>query len=352
MRSASTWFLLLLFPVSSFCQKEFFRSTQSLDSSRLANFYSSVSIHDGILLFLANDYTMYAYDRSSAQQKWAVYTGYKTNQAPCVSGKKLFTGIYEDRSEIAAMFDVETGTRVRTLPFGTLGSTPLIKDGVLFATALYDGGCLLAYDIARDSVLWHRFLAHGFSEQPYFFGNYIHANAESNNWVKVTYDGKLMDTTCAVKADIFVSDIPCISNFYALTHDRYEIRGKVADKILGVDHDGIVPTSRSANHTFILKDGKLTVIGNALKILQQVEVSTLLTNQPGEFVQPATIVAADDVKVNLLYADQYIIYDHKKKRVKKIIDLTAWKPHQVIIDKNRLWLVSRSNGLLYGLAMD
>ena len=65
------------------------------------------------------------------------------------------------------MLEPATGTLLKTLPVSTIETQPFLKNDILYFTGLYDGGCLIAYDMKTDSVLWKRFLAHGYSKTPY-----------------------------------------------------------------------------------------------------------------------------------------------------------------------------------------
>lgn len=155
---------------------------------------------------------------------------------------------------------------------------PLIKNGLLYGTAIYEAGCLFGYDTKADSMLWWKFIAHGISKQPYFFNDYIQANAEGNNWFTIIYKGQLTDTTCKVKADAFVENIPCMKRFGSLTHDAIEIDDSFSEKIFKGEERTITQKETLINdkHTFILRDEKLFVIGNKRKILKRIDFSELL----------------------------------------------------------------------------
>ena len=230
-----TSIILLCITISGYSQKEFFRSQQVFTKEQMSNFYSSVTIHNGLVIFNANDYHLYAYNKKDGSLKWSVETNYKSSIPVFVQDSIIYAGISKKEVHQAAQFDIGNGKLIKELPFGPLATKPLIKNGMLYGTAIYNFGCILAYDLKKDTVAWSRFIAHGFSRQPYYFENKIMANAEANNWVELSYDGFLLDTICAVKASIFVENIPCVKKFTALTHDGLEIKGKLSEEIFGTD---------------------------------------------------------------------------------------------------------------------
>ena len=228
----------------------------------------------------------------------------------------------------------------------------MLKDGVLFGTAIYEGGCLFAYDTRKDTVLWWRFLAHGVSHQPDFFEDEIRANAEANNWVRVNYNGQLLDTTCKEKADIFVRDIPCILNYSALTHDRQEINGKFASAIYGKDEPEVEPKLlTTSTNSFILHNGMLSIIANKRKIKNTVDLNSLSDSITGNEWGLNQLLQANDKQVSLIHQERFIIYDFKTKKLVKLLDLTNWEPYSALINENKLWLISKKDGLLYGLQL-
>lgn len=335
--------------VTANSQQVFFKSQQTFTSDQLSRFYSSVTIEDDLVLFTALDYNLYAYNKKDGRLKWTCETSYKSNMIPFVSGKKIFASDFINNQERTVEIDIATGKILKTLPFGPLATRPFIKDGVLFGTAIYDAGCIIAYDLVKDTVLWSRFLAHGYSRQPYYFEKTIHANAESDNWVELNYQGQLMDTTCATKADVYIENIPCVEKHHGLTHDRKEIKGKVAEKIFGKGFSAEPEILTTAKNTFILQDGILSILGDRLKIKQSVEITSLSDSITSD-QYGAIILKADDEIISLFYNHHLIRYNYKEKKVINIANLFAWQPHRMLIDEDKLWLISGTDGLLYGLS--
>ena len=341
--------LLLFFTTAGYSQKEFFRSQQVFTEEQMSNFYSSVTIHDGLVIFNANDYHLYAYNKKDGSLKWSVETNYKSTIPVFVQDGIIYAGISKKEVHQAAQFSLTDGKLIKVLPFGPLATKPFIKNGVLYSTAIYNYGCIVAYDLQKDTVAWSRFIAHGYSRQPYYFENVIWANAEANNWVALSYDGVLLDTTCAVKASLFVEDIPCVKKFTALTHDGLKIKGKLSDKILGTDFYDLPEIITTDNFTVILNEDKLSIISKKLKLEQRVDLSSL-AEELGDN-RNNKLLKADDENIWILCDDNLIQYNHKIKKLVRLTNLTIWQPNSVLLDDKNIWLISSKDGLLYGLSL-
>jgi len=342
--------ILLLITTTGYSQKEFFRSQQAFTNDQMTGFASSITINKELILFNANDYHLYAYNKNNGSLQWSYQTNFKSATPVFVQDSIVYAGIYTDKKEQSAQFDLATGKFIKALPFGPLKTKPFIKNGVLYSTAIHNYGCIIAYDLKKDTVMWSRFIAHGYSNQPYYQQNKIMANAEGSNWVALGYDGVLLDTTCAVKPDFFVEGIPCVKTLAAISHDGLEIKGKLSEKIFGnnfFERPDIITTK---NLTVILYENKLSILARKLKIKQQVLVDTL----PGdEFTgnDIAKLIDADDENTWLLYGDYLLQYNHSEKKVVSATNLTNWQPQAVLLEDKNIWLVSGKDGLLYGLSL-
>ncbi len=341
--------ILLLLTTAAYSQKEFFRSQQVFTKENMNNFYSSVTIFDSLVIFNANDYYLYAYNKNNGSLKWSTETSYKSNVPVFVQDNMVYAGIYKDKIERAAQFNLADGKLIKSLPFGPLATKPFIKNGMLYGTAIYNFGCIVAYDMKEDTLAWSRFIAHGYSTQPYYFENNIMANAEGNNWVALGYNGALLDTACAVKAAIFVEDIPCVNIFKALSHDGLEIKGKLAEGIFGEESFGTPPILTTDKLSFILYDDKLTILSGKLKIKQAVEISSLAPELGENY--DTRLIKADNETVWMLYSGHLLQYNHKTKKLVRLTSLAAWEPKQVLVDEENVWLISGKDGLLYGLSL-
>ena len=341
--------VLLFFTTAVYSQKEFFRSQQVFTKEQMNNFYSSVTIHDSLVIFNANDYQLHAYNKNNGSLKWSTETNYKSTVPVFIQDNIIYAGVSKKEVQKTAQFDLATGKLIKALPFGPLATKPFIQNGMLYGTAIYDYGCIVAYDLQKDTVTWSRFIAQGYSTQPYYLENKILANAEGNNWVELGYDGVLLDTTCAVKASMFVENIPCVKIFIDLSHDGREIKGKLAEDILGNDVFGRPPVLTTENYTYVYYDDKLTILSGKLKIKQQLEISSLAESLVEN--SDTKLLKADNENIWILYSDHLLQYNHKTKKLVRLTNLAAWEPKQLLLDEENVWLVSGKDGLLYGLSL-
>lgn len=349
-------FILSLFIFSScilngYSQKVFFKSKQSFTETQLKDFYSSVTVFNEWVLFNANDYTIYAYDSRTLNQLWATETKYKTNIPVFVDNYRIYAGVYENKGENTAVFDAE-GKRLKVLSVGPLATRPFIKDKKLYGTALYEGGCLFEYDLFDDSVTWYRFTAHGMSTQTNFDEKEMLANAEGDNWFRIGYNGRLMDTSCKEKADIFVQDIPCIRNFVGLTHDKKEMTSVFIEKLFPQGSSEELQIYHTDKSSILLSDDQLVVLGDKLKKKVQIAIPDLSDSVfESEGSARNQILRGDDKQVWLLYNGWLLSINHSTKKVETQINLNPWSPHQVVLSGERVWVISRKDGLLYGIAI-
>ena len=328
-------------------QKVFFKSSQSYSQEEFGDFYTAITLNNNQIFFNAPDFRLYAYDKISGSLKWTYKLNYKSN-TPCffVENHILVNGDIQ-----VVVLDTATGKLAKKFPFKSLLTAPFIKNDILYGTGIYEGGSLYAYDLKKDSILWARFLAHGVSIKPYYFEDKIVANAEGNNWIELAYSGALKDTSCDTKEVFFPSDLPCVKKFGALTHDGKEVSGKLEDKIRSCEENQPYVLFKN-NHTIILSNGRLYVLGNKLKKKLEIQLTSLSDSIDFNDWGLQKILKADNEILWLLYSEKLIIYNYQKKSLVKIINLEDWEPHQAIFDENRLWLISRKDGLLYGLTID
>jgi hypothetical protein len=69
----------------------------------------------------------------------------------------------------------------------------------MYCTALESRGKNLSYDLKNNRVIWSYFIGHGVSIAPIFFKDKIIANAESDTWLELDYNGELLATKCNFK---------------------------------------------------------------------------------------------------------------------------------------------------------
>ncbi|HKZ67096.1 MAG TPA: hypothetical protein VJ111_12095 [Chitinophagaceae bacterium] len=139
--------------------------------------------------------------------------------------------------------------------------------------------------------------------------------------------------------------------FLSEYHDSKEIKGKLAEKLFLSEYN-MPDIFATMQHSFILNDGRLTILGNKLKQKSSLLLASLSDTIVENMESPAKILTADEEMVSILYTNRLIVYNHHKKKLVKTIDLSDWEPHQVLPDEDMLWLISKKGGLLYGLSIE
>lgn len=324
-------------------QTVFFKSDNKFSAENMKDFYASVNIQENIVLFNAPDYQLYAFDKKNGRLDWTYDLKWKSDTPPFFVGDYIWANTNTGTLQL----NKTTGKLDKELGFERVDTRPFIKNDILYATGIYDGGVLFAYDINNDSVLWHRFLAHGCSVEPYYMDEKIIANGEGEQWLDVSYNGSIA-SGCEMEEGTFPEQLPCIKRFMALTHDQKEIKGKLAKKIEGTEYNQPA-FYHTTNHTLAFNDGKLFVIGKKLKLKSETSLHTFSDSL--QDISNGQILKADKELIWLMYNEHLVIFNYIKRKPVKIMDLRKWAPHKPIMDENRLWLISRNDGLLYGLTI-
>lgn len=334
-------------------QKVFFQSKQIFSEHELENFYSSITIEGDQLLFNANDYQLYSYNKRNGSLRWSYDMRRKSDVPPVIAdGYVWATTSYgsEYMYTNVTKLDSATGTLIKKLSLASMLTKPFIKNNILYGTGIYDGGCVFAFDLKKDTVIWSRFLAHGSSEEPYYFPGKIVANAEGDKWLELNYKGELLTRGCDDSTVTYPSELTCAKKFNALTHDGKEIKNEMAEKLLSPDSYNKPSILRTDHLTFILQDARLTILGDKLK--EKLSIGLLSVSDKVDYdYHYASILKADDKMIWMVFGGQYIVYNFKTKKTEQVTDLTEWQPHQVLLEENKLWLISGKDGLLYGISL-
>lgn len=348
------YILIVLFvSVKVAAQTEFFHSKINLPESQLDHFFSSFSIDSTQVYFNANDYYVYTYDKKTGILNWSYYLANKTNNAPIPNQTSLFVSKHlSEYNDKCVQLNSRTGDTIQTLIIKSINSKPIFKENVMYCTGIDDGigGAVLAYDLKKNNVIWEKFIAHGVDRQPYYLKDKIVANVEDDNWFELDYNGKFLDTTCEYKANLFVEDIKCVQNYVHLTHNNEGISQYFLQEYFG-DYENLKVSSYN-NYTFILGYSKLMILGNKLEIYKEINVDQIITLPKTGNNDLRKILKIDDSSIWFFYKNLIVVYDYKKDKTVKTVDLTQWRAHEVILENNNLWLISRKDGQLVGLELE
>lgn len=331
-------------------QTAFFKSDIPFSDGDLSPFYAALSIAENHLFFIANDYKLHTYNASTGASEWEYDIGRKTTTKPFFVNGKILTAQAVDGVSNAVFLELQTG-KTKVLNVGIFETEPILKDHFLLGTAIDNGGRVVCYDLKTDTISWSRFVAHGVSKRPYYGKDKITANAENDYWFDLSYTGILSDTTCEPKATIFVEDIPCIRRFDFKSHDGFEIpqlfffNTEYGDE--AAEHYQIV---YAKENTLLYSSGKLVVLGKKGKFVSSIEIASL-QQESGTPSTYAEILKVEENKVWLCQDNLLLIIDFKKKKQIAQFDLQQWMPYFVVMQQDKVWLISKKDGQLYGITL-
>jgi len=332
-------------------QTEFFSTKINFPETHLANFYSSISIDSTQVYFNANDFTVYAHDKNSGILNWSYYSGNKSDIATIFNQNSVFvTRHFSEYYTRCVQLNSGTGDTIQTLNIESLSTKPHFRGNLMFCTAVSPeiGGAVFAYDLSRNSIAWQKSIAHGISEQPYYLENKIIVNAEGDNWIKMDYDGTLTDTICENKLSVG-GFYACVKHFQYLTHNQKEI---TASFLLKHFNGSDIKIRYAKDFTFILGENKILILGNSGKITKKIAIDKIITLPETGVNEYREILKADDTILWFYYKNIVVVYDYKRNKTVKTYDLGSWDAHQVVLDGNNLWLITKENGELVGVELE
>lgn len=341
---------VLLFTLHSIClsQNIFFRSSQTFSKDDLQQFFASIALNENHVLFIAPDFKLYSYKKDGTPA-WSAELGYKTNISPFIVQNRVWVNTSKNRQRAVKQFNLETGAELKSPGITEILTQPIIRNGIMYATGITDLGAIFAYDLSADSLIWQKFIAHGCSTTPYYREDRITANAEGYYWIDISYTGKMNDPKCEDTTETFPSELPCARTFHILTHDGRELSETQAKKLTIDCSDNLPVIQHYLDKTFILHCNQLSILGNKLKQKAKINLDQIVPQAELEENALSQILEIDAENIWIAYGNYLFQYNYKKSKPGKTIDLSEWEPHQVLKDGRKLWLISKKDGLLYGI---
>ncbi len=355
-KSKSKWVILLcvisFFTNSIVAQTEVFKSDFYLSDDNLSNFYSSITSDSTQIYINSNDYYLHAFDKKTGELNWSYYLANKSNRAPIIYKNSIIVGKHvSEYIDNCIQLNSKSGDTIQTLKIEEIFNQPLFKNDIMYVTAISNdtGGCILAYDLNKNDIVWKQFVAHGVSKQPYFLKDKIVANAEDDNWFDIDYQGVLKDTLCKNQASIFVENIKCINYFKVLSHDNKEIDESFLSKNLG-DYEAF-DCKFYDNKTFFLGNETLLIVGKNKKILQKINLNDIILPSNENYSENKSILKIENTTVWFFINNKIVVYDYQNKFVVQEFDLSEWNSHCVLLENDLLYLISKKDGQLYSLKL-
>ncbi|EAZ95007.1 hypothetical protein FBBAL38_11699 [Flavobacteria bacterium BAL38] len=355
IKKMKKYFLILLinFCCCTWGQTEFFKTNIDFTTSQLNNFYTSFAVDSSQVYFNAIDYNLYTYNKVNGNLNWKYNMAFKSNTSPIVYQKNLFLRKYieQNKKKILMQINAINGDTIHSLEIETINTKPLFKDNIMYCTGIYPniGGAMIAYNFKNNHLVWAEFIAHGLDKQPIYFKNKIFANAEGDNWFEIDYNGKMLDTKCKKKANMFAENIKCVQNFIHISHDKKGITEDFLQE--NMDNYENISSAFNNRNTFLLGSLKLLILGNNLKITKKIDIDQIIPITESEENSLNKILKIDDNSIWFYYENNLVLYDYIKNKTIKYYDLTSYNAHQIILDENKLWLISKDSGQLIGLEL-
>ena len=346
-------FICLLYSFPIIAQTEFFNSKIKFSESQLDKFYSSFSMDSSQVYFNANDYYVHCYDKKTGVLNWSYRLESKTNTAPIAYRNNLIVSKYSSEyGDKCLQLNTKTGDTIQTLVIQSINTKPIFKENVMYCTGIDGGigGAVIAYDLKKNNIIWEKFIAHGVDRQPYFLKDKIIANAEEDNWFELDYNGKMVDTTCEYKTNLFVEDIKCVQNYIHRTHDNKGISQAFLLEYFE-DYENLKVSSNN-NYTFLLSDSKLMLLKDNLEIGKEINMDEIVTLPEKAINGYREILKIDDTAIWFFLKNLIVVYDYINYKLINTIDVSSWRPHQVVVEDTQVWLISKNDGQLVSLELD
>ncbi len=306
----------------------------------------SILISANKILFNASNYKMYTIDKDSLKPIWETNIGWRSNSAPYLYKGTFLSRNYQGEMSKVAQYDLNTGAKIRELPFESINSKPYFENQIMYGTAVADGGKLLAYDLEQNKVIWQKNIGHGVDFQPVYLKNNIIANAEDDNWFAIDYNGNLLEAK-SKKRTYLDSTVFAVKKYKFLTHDGKEVTQDFLKKYKIASDEYQVKTNET--HTFILAENQFLILGNDKKKVVLLDMATAFSIENGTYESYNAILRTAAESVWLCYQNYLLHYDFVNKKLLRKLDLNRWSPHQLLIENKRIWMISKNDGQLYGL---
>jgi outer membrane protein assembly factor BamB len=339
-------YCLLLVCLNAFSQTEVYKSDLLFTDFQSKELSSSLLISGNKILFSANNYKIYAIDKDSFKPIWETYIAWKSNTPAYLYKDTFLYGHYENETTKVVQYDLNTGAKIKKLPFESIKPKPYFVNNIMYCTVLADGGKLVAYHLDENKIIWQKNIGHGIDFQPVYLKDKIIVNAEDDNWFEIDYNGNFLKTKS--KSHTYIDSVTVfVKKYKFLTHDGKEITQDFLKKNKLSDSEYLIKTSDS--HTFILTEKQLLVLENNRKKVLQLDLETEFPTDNFEPDAYSAILETHPESIWFCCQNYLVHYDLiNNKRLRKV-DLTKWNPHQVVLDNRTIWLISKNDGQLYGL---
>lgn len=338
-------FLLIFCECCMFSQTQLYKSEPIIRSRQDEDIYKSVTLRDDAVIVDISSDRMMAVDKNNYRTMWDIDVGIFSDTSPYFYKDTFFHQTKKGARISMAQYEAKTGKMIKALPFESIWSKPYFSEGIMYFTGLMDGSKMIAYDIDRSRIVWEKQIGSGLV-QPVYLRDKIIVNVEEDLWTEIDYDGRQISGKSRESVTID-STTYNIKKYAFLTHDRKKINKRFLKKKILSEWDFI--REITDKNTLILTATHLVVLGDNRKLLLNLDLGTIVSPDPEDYYVVSKIVKADDEAVWFSYQNHLVHYDFKNKKVLRDVNLTRWKPIQLVIDSRTIWLISSNDGQLYAL---
>ncbi|MCI9843365.1 hypothetical protein [Flavobacterium pectinovorum] len=336
---------LLFACCNAFSQTAIYKSDFVFDDFKSERLSGFIIMAEDAILFNASNQKVYSIDKKERRINWEI-KGVKPEVIPYLYGSTFFYGVYENEVLRTAQFNLNTGEKIKDFPFESITAKPYFINDTMYAAVHFDGGQLIAYNLDENKLNWQQNIRFGAEIQPVYLKDKMIANAEDDNWFEIDYDGNFSKTKS--KKHTYLDTVQVfIKNYKFLTHDSKEITSDFLKKNKLSNSD--FQTKTNENNTFVLTENQLLILGNNKKKVLQLDLEKEFPTD--DFYQDAycDILAFDSESVWFNYQNHLLHYDFRNKKLLRKVDLTKWNPYQIVLEGRTIWLISKTDGQLYGL---
>lgn len=338
-------FLLLAGIVYS--QTQIYKTDIAFAQPQQGDVRGSILLAEKNVVFAAGNYTIYSIEKKNPKILWEKKVGWKSDTPIYTYNDTFFFGKYDGESRNTMQFDVNSGEEMMKLSVESIHTKPYFANGVMYTTALSDGGKLIAYDLNKNEIIWQKNIGHGFDLQPIYQKDKIIANLQAEGWVEINYQGQFINSKSDKNSSYIDDEKINLKKCSFLTHDGEEVTIDFLrkNKIDTEEYD----VEKTDQNTFILDDRFLTILGKNTRVKYQLNLETIVSPEEYENETLSAIVNVNSETLWFVFQNHLIHYDFKKKKLLRNVYLNNWYPHKLILDGRTIWLISKNDGQLYAL---
>lgn len=329
-----------------FAQTEIHKTAVVFNDFKSENKASSFAETGDAILFNAANDSIYCLQKNDGTIRWKMLNEGKKEARFYQYADAFFYGQYENSILKATTYNLQTGKKEKELPFELVYTKPYFIDNVFYATVLADGGKLIACSLKEDRILWETYIGDGVELQPIYSKKKIIASAGDDYWFEMGYDGKVISTKAKPNFDLDTTKIVA-RKYKFLTHDGKEIIQDFVKKNKLSNSEYKFKTT--AQHTFILSEKQLLILGNNKKKIVNLDLETIVPTADFYWDDYFEILEMNAENVWFYIQGHLINYDFKNKKLLRKTDLTKWNAQQLALENRTIWLLSNNDGQFYKL---